>query len=133
MTVHELWNSIIFRIFKTSLAITSCSNSSELISWFYFPWRYKIKHPYRSLLFNKVARCRYAPLLKRHWSILIFLWILQNIFLSIKKFPFFSDLSAHFMPLVSFYTPWKHQKTSGFRIFSGGIDRSVAWNGFNGD
>ena len=25
--------------------------------------------------------------------------------------------------MVSFYTPWKHQKTSSFVIFSGGIDR----------
>ena len=44
---------------------------------------------------------------------------------------------THFIPLVSFYTPWKHQKTSGF-LFSGGIERaqwqkiiwiiSVQWN-----
>ena len=26
---------------------------------------------------------------------------------------------THFMPLVSFYTPWKHQKTFGFLMFSG--------------
>ena len=30
---------------------------------------------------------------------------------------------THFMPLAFFYTPWKHQKTSGFLIFSGGIER----------
>ena len=37
----------------------------------------------------------------------------------------FSVLNAltHFMPLVSFYTAWKHQKTSGFLMFSGGIER----------
>ena len=27
----------------------------------------------------------------------------------------------HFMQLVSFYTPWKHQKTFGFLIFLGSI------------
>ena len=27
------------------------------------------------------------------------------------------------MSLVSFYTPWKHQKTSGFLMFSGGIEK----------
>ena len=27
------------------------------------------------------------------------------------------------MPLVSFNTPWKHQKTSGFLMFLGGIER----------
>ena len=31
--------------------------------------------------------------------------------------------SIDFMPLVSFDTPWKYQKTSGFRMFSGGIER----------
>ena len=34
----------------------------------------------------------------------------------------FSTLT-HFNPLISFYTPWKHQKTRGFLIFSGGIKR----------
>ena len=29
----------------------------------------------------------------------------------------------HSMSLASFYTPWKHQKTSGFLMFSGGIER----------
>ena len=29
----------------------------------------------------------------------------------------------HFMPLASFYTPWKHQKISGFLMVSGGIER----------
>ena len=33
------------------------------------------------------------------------------------------SLLTHFMPLVSLYTPWKHQKTSGFLIFLGGIER----------
>ena len=27
------------------------------------------------------------------------------------------------MPLISFNTPWKHQNTSGFRMFLGGIER----------
>ena len=27
------------------------------------------------------------------------------------------------MSLVSFYTPWKHQKTKDFPMFSGGIER----------
>ena len=32
-------------------------------------------------------------------------------------------LSTHFMPLISFYTPWKHQKTSDLLMFLGGIER----------
>ena len=30
---------------------------------------------------------------------------------------------THFMPLVSFYTPWEHLKTFNFLMFSGGIKR----------
>ena len=30
---------------------------------------------------------------------------------------------AHFMPLVSSYTPWKHQRTSGIFMFSGSMER----------
>ena len=30
---------------------------------------------------------------------------------------------THFMPLVSFYNPWKHPKTSGFLMISGVIER----------
>ena len=30
---------------------------------------------------------------------------------------------THFMPQVSFYTPWKHQKTKGFLMFPGVIER----------
>ena len=41
---------------------------------------------------------------------------------------------THFMPLISFDTPWKHQNTSGFLIFSGGIKRDQwhAWNELKG-
>ena len=28
---------------------------------------------------------------------------------------------THFWPMFLFYTPWKHQKTKGFLVFSGGI------------
>ena len=35
----------------------------------------------------------------------------------------------HFMPLVSFYTPWKHQKTRGFLMFTGvNKKKLVVWN-----
>ena len=29
---------------------------------------------------------------------------------------------THFKPMFHFYTPWKHQKTRGFFIFSGGVE-----------
>ena len=33
-----------------------------------------------------------------------------------------------FMPLISFYTPWKHQKTRGFLIFPRGVERNHQWH-----
>ena len=33
------------------------------------------------------------------------------------------NILTHFMPLVSFYTPWKHQKPKGFLMPSMGIER----------
>ena len=33
------------------------------------------------------------------------------------------EILTHFMPLISFDNPWKHQKTSDFLIFSRGIKR----------
>ena len=30
---------------------------------------------------------------------------------------------THFLPLARFYTPWKDQKTKGFLMFSGGIEK----------
>ena len=36
---------------------------------------------------------------------------------------------THFMQLVSFYTPLKHQKVRIFIVFTGHRKRSVAWNG----
>ena len=52
----------------------------------------------------------------------------QNILLEERYSELFRKRSIdiylkHFMPLLSFYTHWKHQKTSGFLIFSGGIER----------
>ena len=36
---------------------------------------------------------------------------------------------THFMSLVSFYTPWKHQKTRVFWCFREVQNRPVTWNG----
>ena len=40
----------------------------------------------------------------------------------------------HIMPVISFYSPWRHQKTSGFEMFSGGIERDqwheMGWKTF---
>ena len=35
------------------------------------------------------------------------------------------------MPQAPFYTPWKHQGTSGFFILSGCKERPVAWKWLN--
>ena len=35
---------------------------------------------------------------------------------------YFGQILTHFRPMFHFYTPWKHQKTGGFLMFSGGIE-----------
>ena len=35
---------------------------------------------------------------------------------------------THFVPPVSFYIPWKHQKMSGYLMFSGGIKKESQWH-----
>ena len=40
---------------------------------------------------------------------------------SVLEFP--GKMLTHFMPLISFYIPWKHQKTRGFLMFSRGMER----------
>ena len=32
-------------------------------------------------------------------------------------------LLTHYSPVLLFYTPWKHQKTLGFLMFSGGMEK----------
>ena len=54
-------------------------------------------------------------------------WVKQAImlnqsFLGFKLLQYILPLT-HFMPLISFDTPWKHQKIRGFMMFSGGIKR----------
>ena len=34
---------------------------------------------------------------------------------------------THFQPMFHFYTPWKHQKTYGFLMSSGGIEVDIGW------
>ena len=38
---------------------------------------------------------------------------------------------THFQPMFHFYNPWKHQKTSDFLIFSGGIEVEHCWKWVN--
>ena len=33
--------------------------------------------------------------------------------------------------MFHFYTPWKHQKTDGFVMFSGGIEVDIGWKWVN--
>ena len=39
----------------------------------------------------------------------------------VQNNPHQHDFLAHFWPMFPFYTPWKHQKTNDFLIFSDGI------------
>ena len=45
-------------------------------------------------------------------------------------FEIFHGTLTYFIPLTSFLTPWKHQKTRCFLMFSGCIEkRPVVWDG----
>ena len=44
-------------------------------------------------------------------------------------FWFYCNALTHFMPLISFYTPWKHKKTRFSDVFREYRKRPVAWNG----
>ena len=55
----------------------------------------------------------------------------RMIYFNVKKFIWYwvdlvssvvSSVLIHFQPMFHFYTPWKHQKTGGFLMFSGGIE-----------
>ena len=58
---------------------------------------------------------------------------LKNAFItSVSKFCkiFQYNILTHFMPLISLYTPWKYQKTSGILMFSEIIKRDQ-WHGMD--
>ena len=59
------------------------------------------------------------------WKMLafIFLWLKRTEVQSADLIRASIFSLSHVMPLVSFYTPWKHQETKGFLIFSGCIER----------
>ena len=80
---------------------------------------------YWCFIWNKVFKngpsgsCGIQPFKKFH---LVHSWILYPIRIS-NAVNHNSIFLAHFMPLVSFYTPRKRQKTKDFLMFSGGIER----------
>ena len=51
----------------------------------------------------------------------IILFLILIIFMNVQKDYFIKKQLTHFRPMFPFYTPWKHQKTFGFLVFSGGI------------
>ena len=38
----------------------------------------------------------------------------------IANYGWYCEKLTHFQPVFRFYTPWKHEKTGGFLMFSGG-------------
>ena len=95
----------------------------------------------RSGLYSRQVNCRNTWQLSGTIKIWIFLWNKKKIAITLElehklvfgTFPAFHiktiniskeiTLSTYFMPLVSFYAPWKHKKTKGFFMFSGHIVR----------
>ena len=50
-------------------------------------------------------------------ALLGFFYVLTYLYLSSVIY----EVLIHFWPMFQFYTRWKHQKTKGFLVFSGGI------------
>ena len=72
----------------------------------------------RSSIFKK-------SFLKRSmWTVKKFMECVLNRWMVLLNQHFWNTMQlTHFMPLISFYIPWKHQKISGFLMFSGDIER----------
>ena len=48
----------------------------------------------------------------------------SSVNISLKDLHTFNLTEVALMPLVSFYTPWKHRKTRSFQAFSEGLVRN---------
>ena len=46
-----------------------------------------------------------------------------SLLLTLNRFDTLFSALVQFMPLLSLYTPWQHQKTSGFLMLPGSIER----------
>ena len=114
-SISEIWefykgSSILYvgKIFRKKTSISQplmrtsiCGALRDLVLFAQFKKR--VKHPWRSVNFSKVAGyVSHIKIWKTHEPNMTFPWgkILNCVL-------------THSMLLVSFYTPWKHQKTSG--------------------
>ena len=95
-----------------NFAVIQCVES---ISCFYIPT--KIKRELLSYLFFFWPN---VSIDKADFSLPSSIIAIWNIYQYFYRFVFkIFWVSIYFMPLVSFYTPWKHQKTRDFVMFEG--------------
>ena len=93
------------------LLINPLTHHSLIISWVLSPLP----------LFNV---CRYSYLFlyaEAKWDMLFCVELSTDFWDSFRRS--FKNTLIHLVALISFDTPWKHQKTSGFLIFSGCMKR----------
>ena len=72
------------------------------------------------------------PQKKKKFQIFVFIYIFANsidTLLNYRPLNYIVYSFTHLMVLVSFYSLWKYQKSSGFFVFRGYRKRRVAWNG----
>ena len=92
------------------------------------------------LIFNKTSLCEAAFYTTKKRSSYFqsddpFVWIMpltESLPYDLKNKEWFDSFKIAINPIYAtglFRTPWKHQKISGFLMFSRGIERQVAWNG----
>ena len=108
---HDLWPQV-----SADVSINLLNNTNRYCLEVTLSWMDQMKCKLILIYFSQFSM----------WKWHVQLLFNQNcvVYFSIRN----TDLKR-FMPLVSFYIPWKHQKTSDFLIFSGDIKNSLAWNG----
>ena len=104
---HLSWN----------ILFTFLCNPDILRTLLYSPLWYILKNNH---IQNPIEYLRWSILLRTLCNYSIFR---RPIYSNHSLIEFVSYSLIHFMPLVSFYTSWKHQKISGFLMFLGGIER----------
>ena len=123
-----LWN---FRIINPRFMNWKCCFYASLaVQYFYFFGRFTVNLKEKKLLLATILSIEKENTGTERQSKIIIIY---------RRSSLLHFFLTHFMPLVSFDTPWKHQKTSGFPMFSGGIEsvfrgyrkRPVPWNGLN--
>lgn len=115
-----LW-SILFKINFTTMILSNLS-ISHILTIFFSSCGNKsheiIVCNYFSNEFYAILNCFY---LLWPWRVMVIFmnYLMLHVFLEKSHFGFNQNYLTPFMPMLAFYTSWEHQKSRGFKMFSG--------------